>query len=85
MAGVPGMFEVVASHPDSPMPRREALEMMVEMDGQGWRAWVEHMATGKRAGETAAERAHQQLLKRLRPPKKMPPGVTSFVHKMYDD
>ena len=85
VAGLPGLFEMVTTDPDSPMPRRDALEKVGVIDKKGWRGWVEHMATGKRAAETAAEKEHQKVLGKIRSSRKLPPGVTSRIHKMYDD
>lgn len=85
VAGLPGLFEMVTSDPESPMPRRDALEKIALIDAKGWRGWVEHMATGKRASETQAEKAHQQALHKIRKSRKLPPGVTSRIHRMFDD
>lgn len=85
VAGLPGMFEMVTSDPDSPMPRPDAMIKLAAIEEKGWRGWAEHMATGKRAAETASEKAHQDALKRIRKARKITPGITSRVHKMYDD
>lgn len=85
VAGLPGLFEVVTCDPESPMPRKDAVEKLAALDAKGWRGWVEHMATGKRAAQTQAEKVHQEAQQRIRSSRKLPPGVTSRVHKMYDD
>lgn len=85
VAGLPGLFEMVTSDPESPMPRKEAMEKMAVLNTKGWRGWVEHMATGKRAAETQAEKTHQQALQRIRSSRKLPLGITARFHKMYDD
>lgn len=85
VAGIPGLFEMVTSDPESPMPRRDAMERVAAIDARGWRGWMEHMATGKRSLESRAEIEHQKALKRLGNAKRLPPGVTSLVHKMHDD
>ena len=85
VAGDPGFFEMVCSDPESPMPRREAMEKVSTIDLKGWRGWMEHMATGKRSLQTRAEISHQQIINKIRNPKKLPAGVTSMVHKMIDD
>lgn len=55
VAGNPAMFSKVTEADGGPFRRAAALEACEHVARNGWRAWVEHHATGKRIFESEAE------------------------------
>lgn len=60
VAGNPAMFTRVLTDGSGPGRRGEVLKDAEKVASNGWRAWVEHAATGERVFESHVEKAYQQ-------------------------
>ena len=59
VVGNPKMFSRVTTDASSPMRRGLAMEGYDTIARLGWAVWVEHVATGERIAESAAEKQRQ--------------------------
>lgn len=60
IAGNPAMFTLVRTDGSGPGRRCEVIEAAEKVAANGWRAWVEHAATGERIFESEVEKAYKQ-------------------------